>query len=173
MLGDAYTDLTVLTIAAADNDDLSFSSDTGLAECLVIARKLKTDEKPSPRLHFTSLRQRPQGFAHASALAGNLVSADGVRQVEDGPYGGTLLTVGAELAGQMMTAPNDTEDTVWGAVRLSDYSLAQAAYALSTSKLWLPGKPAALGLEVAPLGVIGQLGMYHLDITGSPSSWAF
>ncbi len=97
MLADDYTDLTVLTIAAADNDDLSFSADTGLAECLVIARKLKCREQPSPRLHFTSLTRRPQGFAHASALAGNVASANGVRQVEDGPYGGTPLTVGAEV----------------------------------------------------------------------------
>ena len=173
MLGDDYTDLTVLTIAAADNDDLSFSSDTGIAECLVIARKLKSGEKSSPRMHFTSLTRRPQGFSHASALASNVVSANGVRQVEDGPYGGTPLTVGAELAGQMMTVLSDTESAVWGAVRLSDYSLAQAAYALSSSKLWLPGKPTALGLEVAPLGVIGHLGMYHLDIIGAPPRGPF
>ena len=34
MLVGNYTELTVLTIAAADNEDLSFSADTGLAECL-------------------------------------------------------------------------------------------------------------------------------------------
>ena len=32
-----YTDLTVLSIASEDDDDLSFSADTGMAECLVIA----------------------------------------------------------------------------------------------------------------------------------------
>ena len=166
MLAADYTDLTVLTIAAADNDDLSFSADTGLAECLVIARKLKCRQQPSPRTHFTSLTRRPQGFAHASALAGNVASANGVRQVEDGPYGGTPLTVGAELAGQMMTTSNDTEDTVWGAVRLSDYSLAQAAHALASSKLWPPGSPAALDLNVALLGSVGELGLVHRDIIG-------
>ena len=166
MLAADYTDLTVLTIAAADNDDLSFSADTGLAECLVIARKLKCREQPSPRLHFTSLTHRPQGFAHASALAGNVASANGVRQVEDGPYGGTPLTVGAELAGQMMTAPNDTADTVWGAVRLSDYSLAQTAHALFQSGLWLPGRPAVLELKMALLGSVGELGLVDRDLTG-------
>ncbi len=166
MLAADYTDLTVLTIAAADNDDLSFSADTGLAECLVIARKLKRREQPSPRLHFTSLTRRPQGFAHAGAIAGNVASANGVRQVEDGPYGGTPLTVGAELAGQMMTVPNDTESTVWGAVRLSDYSLAQTAHALASSRLWPPGSPAALDLNVASLGSVGKLGLVDRDITG-------
>ena len=54
MISRGYADLTVLTIAAADNDELSFSSDTGMAECLVIARRLKPDESPHDRarLHF-------------------------------------------------------------------------------------------------------------------------
>ena len=42
MLDDGYTQLMVLSIAAADDDDLSFSSDTGMAECLVVARKRKS-----------------------------------------------------------------------------------------------------------------------------------
>ena len=44
MLGGEYTDLTVLSIAA-NGKDMSFSSDTGMAECLVIARKLRTYPK--------------------------------------------------------------------------------------------------------------------------------
>ena len=140
MIGCYYTDLTVLTIAAADNDDLSFSSDTGLAECLVIARRLKPDETPQYRSRFTSLNHRPQGFAHASSLSGGLLDGSPVRHIEDGPYGGTPLTVGDELAGETITAPLDVDGESWGAVRLSDHSLAQTAYALSQSKLWLPGQ---------------------------------
>ena len=52
--------------------------------------------------------------------------------------------------------------------RLSDYSLAQTAYALVQSKLWLPAKPAALELKIAPLDSVGKLGRYHLDISGPP-----
>ena len=72
MLAEHYTELTVLTIAAADNDDLSFSADTGMAECLVIARKLKLDEAPSNKASFTSFNHRPQGFAHASCTSGKV-----------------------------------------------------------------------------------------------------
>ena len=88
MLDDDYTDVTVLSIAA-NGRDMSFSSDTGMAECLVIARKLKKDESPKDRARFTSLRHRPQGFAHASSLAGRLLDGSHVRGLEDGPYGGT------------------------------------------------------------------------------------
>ena len=166
MIGRYYTDLTVLTIAAADNDDLSFSSDTGLAECLVVARRLKQDETPQDRAHFTSLNNRPQGFAHASSLAGRLLDGSRVRRIEDGPYGGTPLTVGEELAGETITSPRGAGGESWGAVRLSDYSLAQTAYALSRSKLWLPGSASSVDLKTVLLGDMGNLGFVHRDITG-------
>ena len=92
-----YTELTVLAIAAAEID-MSFSADTGMAECLVIARKLKTGEPPGTRLLFSSLTHRPQGFAPASSLASKLVDGTHVRQIEDGPYGGTELMIGDEVA---------------------------------------------------------------------------
>ena len=168
MLAEDYDDLTVLSIAAAGNDYLSFSADTGLAECLVIGRKLKPGERPSRRIHFTSLNSRPQGFAHASAIAANIVSADDVRQIDDGPYGGTPLMVGDDVAGEIMVAEFSKDGQQWGAVRLSDYSLAQTAYALSQSRLWLPGSPVALKLKVVSLGSVGKRGLVHRLLIGPP-----
>ena len=74
MLDDGYTQSAVLSIAAADNDDLSFSSDTGMAECLVIARKRVSNESSKGRMTFGSLADRPRGFAHASVLASRVTS---------------------------------------------------------------------------------------------------
>ena len=165
MLGKGYTDLQVLSIAA-NGSDMSFSSDTGMAECLVIARRLKQDEEPSNKVTFTSFSHRPRGFAHASALAGWLLDSSQVRRIEDGPYGGTYLIVGEELAGKTITAPRSADGESWGAVRLSDYSLAQTAYALSQSKLWLPGSASSGDLKTALLGDTGRLGLVHRDITG-------
>ena len=51
MLSRDYTNVSVLSIAA-NGRDMSFSSDTGMAECLVIARKLKLDERPPGRVWF-------------------------------------------------------------------------------------------------------------------------
>ena len=167
MIGRRYTDLTVLTIADADDDALSFSADTDMAECLVIARKLKRGETPQDRVSFTSLRRRPQGLAHASSLAGGLLNGSLVRRVEDGPYGGTPLAVGEELAGQKITAPRDPGGSGWGAVRLADYSLAQTAAALSESKLWLPGMASSVELKIAILSDIGRRGWHDINIAGS------
>ncbi len=165
MLATDYTDVSVLSISA-NGDDMSFSSDTGMAECLVIARKTRNKESGTERAHFTSLLKRPSGFASSSAIARSVTNATYPRNIEDGPFGGTRLTVGDELAGEMLTAPCSMDGEAWGCVRLSDYSLAQTAYALADSKLWLPGSFNAIDLKVAPLNEVGKMGMYHIDING-------
>ena len=166
MLVEGYSDLTVLSIAAGDNDELSFSADTGMGECLVIARKVKEAGKEVQRGDFISLARRAQGFAHASSLAMSLSSTDTIRRIEDGPYGGTRLMVGDELAGERVTAPCDADGAVWGAVRLSDLSIAQTAYALSRSQLWLAGNLSTAAVELAQLDAVGQLGLVDRDING-------
>ena len=163
MLAENYTDISVLSIAASGKD-MSFSSDTGMAECLVVARKLRDGETSSKTAAFTSFNCRPQGFAHAAALAAEIGNTASVRDVEDGPYGGTPLTVGDEKAGEMLTAPYDTEGGAWAAVRLLDYSLAQTAYALSDARLWLPGIAESKELKIVPLSSVGRRGMYHRNI---------
>ena len=76
-------------------------------------------------------------------------------------YGGTALMIGDELAGESMTAPVQTDGESWGAVRLSDLSLAQTAFALTQSKLWLPGSHSGLDVKVAPLDKVATLGMVY------------
>ena len=165
MMARHYEDLTVLSIAA-NGRDMSFSSDTGMAECLVVARKIKPSETMEQRAHFISLMRRPGSFPHANSVAINIANGDEARNIEDGPYGGTSLMVGDELAGEVLTAPCHLDGEIWNTVRLSDHSLAQTAHALSQSKLWLPGSSVALSLKVAPLGVVGKLGLVDRDITG-------
>ena len=173
MLDDDYSQSMVLSIAAADNDDLSFSSDTGMAECLVIARKRRPNESSGRKTLFASLGHKPRGFAHASVLATQITSSNHVRQIEDGPYGGTPLMIGDNLAGEMITAPQHIRGEVLGAVRTSDYSTAQTAHALSESRLWLPAFEFPLALKTAPLDDLGDLGLYDLDITGQPPQGPF
>ena len=174
LLAAEYDDLSVLSIAA-EGREMSFSSDTGMAECLVVARKKAGagGGKTGGRVHFISLQRRPAGFAHAAALARPIVGSDRVRGIEDGPYGGTQLTVGDDLAGAMLTAPQAGNGANWGSVRLSDYALAQTAYALTQSKLWLPAEPSTQALPTAPLRELGKLGLVDRDINGPMPRGAF
>ena len=164
MLAADYSDLEVLSIAA-NGKDMSFSSDTGMAECLVVARK-SAARGVDQRIRFTSLAHRPQSFAEASTVGKHIAAVGSVRGIDDGPYGGTRLPLGDGAAGDILTTPQAGGGENWGSVRLLDYSLAQTAYALTQSQLWLPGQPNALELKTVPLGKVGKLGLVHRDITG-------
>ncbi len=165
MIFQDYTTLTVLSLAAADDDDLSFSADTGMAECLVIARKKTQDDSPEGRALFASLKQRPQGFADARSMATEVIDSRQVRSIEDGPFGGTPLMIGAELIGENIDAPHT--ENAWNAVRISDCSVVQTAFALSESRLWLPGLASSVELRMAALGDIGRRGWHDINIAGS------
>ena len=160
-----YTDLTVFSIAA-NGRDMSFSSDTGMAECLVIARKQSKSADSERRGRFISLTARPQAFVQASSVAQRVSGSEQVRWLEDGPYGGAELALGDNPSGEILDAPYHADGAVWGGVRVSDCSLAQTAYALSDSRLWLPGSAHAVELDMKPLGDIGELGLVHRDIIG-------
>ena len=70
MIDGGYTDMAVLSIAA-NGRDMSFSSDTGMAECLVVARRLKPQETPEKRALFVSLKHRPRGLLTPARLQGS------------------------------------------------------------------------------------------------------
>ena len=173
MLAADYTDLEILSIAAADNDRLSFSADTGMAECLVVARKRRDKESPVGQTRFTSLRRRPPGFAAAAEFANGILSTAEIRDVSGGPYGGTPLTAGDELAGEMLTVPIQSDGRTWGSVRISDHSLAQVAYGLTLSELWLPRNPKKFKFAILPKGKIANLGLVSRDINGPKPRGAF
>jgi hypothetical protein len=55
-LRNLYGDLIVVTIAGGRDDELSFSADTEMAECLVIGKKVVNDDK---RAVLVVLNKRP------------------------------------------------------------------------------------------------------------------
>jgi hypothetical protein len=56
LLTSSYTDLILVSIAGAADEDMSFSADTGMGECLVVGRKSSTASK---RATFVVLNERP------------------------------------------------------------------------------------------------------------------
>ena len=160
MISDSYSDLAVVSISAAHDNDLSFSSDTGMAECLVVAQKKQVGSTHLHRADFTSLCHRPQGFADASVLARKMAGQiQSIRGLEDGPYGGTSLFLGNHLSGEMLNSPTIDFGNRWGSGRISDATVAQVAHLLSTGKLWLPTQAASIELGVTQLKLVGQRGL--------------
>ena len=158
LIATQYNDVTIVSIAA-NGHDMSFSSDTGMAECLIIGRKIGPTEKPVYRGSFVSLQDRPSNFADAQELSKAVLSAVETRRLEDGPYGGIPIYSGDALAGELLDAPIDRYDAGWSAARIRDASVAQTAYSLYSGKLWLPAEPVAHAMPVAQLSQVGQRGL--------------
>ena len=172
MLAEDYADISVISIAAANFDSISFSADTGLGECLIVARKRVGDERKAQRAQFTSLRQRPQDIAQASIVATAILDNPEVRRIEDGPYGGEPLSLGAEKIGETLDMPQSADGKL-SAVRLYDAAVAQTAYSLTQSNLWLPAQSQPLELKMAQLGSVGKRGLVSRDIIEPPTRGPF
>ena len=157
MIAGHYQDITIVSISA-NSRNMSFSSDTGIAECLLIARKIAEDETPDSRAVFVSLSRRPPGLLEASETAKAIIAATVTRHLEDGPYGGDPVTIGESTIGEMLNAPLDDHANGWGAARIADYSVAQTAYYLAAGQLWLPAEPQSIAIPIAQLNQVGQRG---------------
>lgn len=171
LLGRSYGDLVLVSIAAPRDADLSFSADTGFAECLVIGRK--TGQK-SERATFVVLDARPYSPIAGATVAAQVLEsmANGLRRLEDGPVGGTLIYFGDDRIGYALDAPLPRRGA-WKVARVSDPSLAQSAFQLAErGMVWLPGmtKKNALRLPISRVGSIGSIGPYHMDINADTAS---
>ena len=160
LIADNYAEITIVSIAA-NGVDTSFSSETGMAECLIVGRKLANGEKPDARARFVSLRRRPAGFVEASELAARISEIGEVRRLEDGPYSGAPIYCGGEIEGEVLDAPISEYEIGWGAARVLDCAVAQTAHSLSEGRLWLPGQRNAADIPIAQLRDIGATGLDH------------
>ena len=164
MIAENYTDVTVVSIAS-DTGDMSFSSDTGIAECLVVARRKSKNDQPAGRARFISLRRRPAGFAEAAEVADAILSGGETRRLEDGPYGAIPIYCGDAPAGEILDAPIAEYDSGWGAALIAAAAVAQTANSLANGRLWLPAEPSPLELPMTRLGEIGRLGVHDSMLT--------
>jgi hypothetical protein len=167
-----YSSLIVVTISERGSHTRSFSADTGMAECLVIAKKFHAEDVNDYRAVFVILADQPQttleGELIAEVISSNLATGN-IRRLEDGPFGGTRISIGATHVGQMIDC-NLPSEGAWQMVGISDINLAQSAYQLSNGFLWIEGMDGS-NIPSIPIATIGNItscvGPHDLDITGS------
>ena len=158
LIASHYEDVSIISIAA-NGMEMSFSSDTGMAECLIIARKRPRNKEAKGRAVFASLNSRPNGFIGALEMAKSMSMSNTVRTVEGGPFGGSPVIIGESFTGEQLNGPLHEHRKGWGAARISDAATAQVSYSMSTGQLWLPTMPQPLDLPVVTLGQVGQRGL--------------
>ncbi|MDH4187054.1 MAG: hypothetical protein OEV08_08650, partial [Nitrospira sp.] len=170
LLRKSYDDLILVSIAAAKDDDMSFSADTGMGECLVIGRKVEQNIRYH-RATFVVLYERPSSPMTGSVAATQIrrLQEGKLRKLEDGPVGGSLFHFGDDVIGYAMDAPLSKEGP-WGLARIKDATLAQVAYQMAIHSLaWLPGttKNKSVPVPISALSAVGKVGPYHMDINGN------
>ena len=161
LVRDRYSSIVVVTIAGNKSSDKSFSADTGLGECLLVARKLA--DNPA-RARFVTLREKPRNQTEGELIGHIVQGASTIRCLEDGPLGGTSIRIGSDEVGQMLDCPLP-ESGPWQYACILDFALAQTAWQLVRGKLWPPRMSPHL-LEIVPLNQFASIGPVDRDING-------
>ena len=173
LLTKGYRDLILMSIAGAADNELSFSADTDMGECLVVGRKAAGG---SSRATFVVLDERPKFPMLGASIATQirrLISTKALRRLEDGPVGGTPIHFGEDRIGYALDAPLPPVGG-WSPIRVADLSLAQAAWqSIYRERLWLPSmnESDALPIPIKSVKSIGaEIGPYHADINGKTTT---
>jgi hypothetical protein len=131
-------------------------------------------EVPDNRLVSVTLYRKPASNlegAEIGRLVRSLISSKAIRDLGDGPFGGTPILIGEEKVGEALTAP--LEAGPWPLCRINDHALAQVAYQLTNvGSIWLPGatSPNLTSVSVCCLRDLGEPGPYHLDVSSAAQS---
>ena len=165
LLRDHYSDMVVVTIAAADSStSRAFSADTGMAEAIIVATKntdtLTVGEPVTDTATYAVLHLRPASLLEA------LETARAIQSVRGRP-GAQPLHVGDKRIGWLTEADFGPEARGHPA-GVHSPDVADAARSLSTGEnLRLP-RVRAHPLRTVALRTLGNRGPYHLDINGEP-----
>ena len=167
-IGQRFGEITVVTINQPKSERVSFSADTGMAECLVVATGDAPTEGTEPRSVFVVLDEQPSSSTRSDLIAAAIrgaIAEGNVRRLEDGPSGGTLIRLGDEHCGYVLDCPLP-DSGPWPLVGIADAALAQTAYRLERGalpQLGIPGQ-ADLVVPVVAIDEFAKRGLYDLDI---------
>ena len=164
---DEYDSVIAVTIAGAGSHEAAFSANTGMADCLVVARG--RTERPrsgeAPQALFAALNRFPASASEADMLAAQIIRAS-----EEHPGAGEReerrrLTLGGTSYGLLWRAPLPATGP-WPLAGVTDVDLAQFAYALAGGSFMQVGRPnaALLPIPVRPIGEFAGRGPVHRDI---------
>ena len=163
VLRNHYGNITIVTTAGEKSHDKSFSADTGLGECLLVASK--DNQEAEGRARFLTLRERPRNQIDGEHIAIVTLNQNSIRSLEDGPYGGTSIRIGDDEIGQVLDCPIPKLGS-WQLAGIFDFSLAQTVYQLTQGKLWLPRRNEISLIQITNLGSTAKIGPVHRLING-------
>lgn len=163
LIRSSYGQIIVVTSAGARSIDKSFSADTGMGECLLVASK---GSRSDGRARFVTLGERPRSELEGYKIASLVHSDVNVRKLEEGPIGGVPINVGDDVIGEILDCPLPASGP-WQFGTVPDFSVVQSAWQLARGKFWIPvmQETNVCDLPVTRLShLLEKLPVYHLDI---------
>ena len=160
-----FGSIVVLTINAPNSGLSSFSADTGMAECLLLANHHGANPRES-RATFVVLDRQPSSTARSHLIGQELMrvlGAGGIARLEDGPMGSTPVRLGDDYAASVLEGPIP-EHGPWPVVGIADGTLAQTAYQLERGAFTPSATGEAVSIPVTRIEDIAERGPYHMDI---------
>ena len=172
MWAEEYHDVLVITIAHQDIEKCAFSADTGMAECLVIAKKGK--HRNTGHGTFVCLKRCPHGGLEALEIAKGLHNFKDIRQLDDDTLsGGEPLRIGDEVIEHVISAPIVQSGAGWPLSRVKDMTVVQSAHYLASGLVRIPRQTSGIQLAMRPISEIATLGIGTKDIRGGGGRGAF
>ena len=163
MLASEYHRVVVITIAEAKTAAAAFSADTGMAECIVVAKK--GTDKSSGRGKFVCLNQRPQSLLEAMEIAKYVNRNESTRRLEDIPSGGDIIKIGNDIVGQMLDCPLPLGKG-WGVSRVKSMALIQSVYGIQKGIIHLPLQTTKVNIPICRVEDIAQVGWHPENVYG-------
>ena len=155
MWANEYHNVVVVTMAQAKAGDCTFSADTTIAECIVVATK-GIDENTG-RGKFVCLADKPHSALESVEIANRINRNNETRKLEDAPNGGDTISVGNTNNGLMLDCP--IKDGVpWIATRARSMALLQMANKLTIGKLHFPMSRETLPIHICQVQDIAKVG---------------
>ena len=172
MWAEEYHDVLVITIAHEDIEACAFSADTGMAECLIVAKKGKRNSTGHGT--FVCLKRCPHGGLEALEIAKGLHRFKSIRQLDDDTLsGGEPLRIGDEVIGHAISASIVQSETGWPLSRVKDMTVVQSAHYLACGLVRIPRQTSDIQLAMRPVSEIATLGIGTKDIRGGGGRGAF
>ncbi|MDE2769835.1 MAG: hypothetical protein OXI44_01445 [Bacteroidota bacterium] len=139
MLRKCYDNIRIISIATSGSHDRAFSADTGMAECLLVATKVKVDvmsEGTTGGAQFSTLLSRPSTFLEASEYRDSIW--------KENAYKDSILEAGG--------------------VGVRDQSILNTIQQLCEGVLAFPRADETTPLPIISLGEVAGRGVVHREI---------
>ena len=153
-----------MVITSHDPLRWNFSDSTDLSEALLIAtRRPEVKSEAERRTIFVNLWRNPNGVLDAHRLA-QAIAATTPAELEGA--GTALLEVDGQHVGESVSIEESTlVQKKWAGIQFARADLIRSALRLlDGGKVWVPGEQATAGIQLCPLGELGQVGPDRRDV---------